>query len=224
MKTSTRMAAAITAGLALTLTACGGEDAAEPTPATQTTAAPTETPTGAGTGTATGDATDDDTDEATAAPAPETEEPGADVAFSTDPQQSADWPGSGGDLLPVDVRAGVHEGYERVVFDLEGADTPGWRVEYVDAAITDGKGEEIAVDGDATLQVIITGFRYPEKDETPAMGSYEAEDAELVEEVFVSGIFEGQNQAFIGLDHQAPFRVFVLPDPSRVVVDVQTGR
>ena len=42
--------------------------------------------------------------------------------------------------------------------------------------------------------------------------------------MYVSGIFEGQNQAFIGLDEQVPFRVFHLADPARVVVDVQTGQ
>lgn len=224
MRTSTRVAATITVGLALTLSACSTNGGDEPAPAGEATTSESETPTDDATSGATDDATDDVTgDDGTAGPADETDEP--DVAFGTEPQSSADWPGSGGDLLPVGVRVGAHEGYERVVFDLEGADAPGWRVEYVDAAISDGKGDEIDVDGDATLQVVLTGFRYPEgqaETERLAMGSYDAESAEEVEEVYVAGIFEGQNQAFIGLDGQVPFRVFALTDPARVVVDVRT--
>jgi hypothetical protein len=224
MRTTTKVAATITVGLALTLTACNTGGGDEPTPAGGATTTAPETPTDEATDDATSGATDDATGDGTAGPADETDEP--DVAFGTGPQSSADWPGSGGDLLPVGVRVGAHDGYERVVFDLEGSDAPGWRVEYVDAAVSEGKGDEIDVDGDATLQVILTGFRIPEgQEETDklAMGSYDADGAEEVEEVYVSGIFEGQNQAFIGVDEQVPFRVFALTDPARVVVDVQTA-
>ncbi|WP_164737388.1 hypothetical protein [Georgenia sp. SYP-B2076] len=222
MKTSTRVATAITAGLVLTLAACGSEPATDTSPSVPSTSAASEPATGSATETTAGEGS---TGEATAAPAQESDEPGADVAFTVDPQQSPAFPGGGGDLLPVDVRAGTHPGYERVVFDLEGADTPQWRVEYVDSAISEGKGDEIDVAGDATLQVITTGFRMPEPSETGklAQGAYAPGGTDLVKEVFVSGIFEGQNQAFIGLDAQAPFRVFTLSDPARIVVDVQTG-
>ncbi|MFD1504668.1 hypothetical protein ACFSBG_03160 [Georgenia yuyongxinii] len=226
MRTSTKVAVTITVGLALTLTACNTDSGDEPTPAGgATTTSASETPADEATDGATSGATDGATGgDGTAGQADETDEP--DVAFGTEPQSSADWPGSGGDLLPVGVRVGAHEGYERVVFDLEGSDSPGWRVEYVDAAISEGKGDEIDVDGDATLQVILTGFRIPEgqaETDKLAMGSFDAGSAEEVEEVYVSGIFEGQNQAFIGVDEQVPFRVFALTDPARVVVDVQTA-
>jgi len=226
MRRTARVVTSALAGMAL-LAACntGGENAApepaaEPTssPGEQTTApAPSPSPT----------TTDDGGDDSTAAPADETAEPTDDAAdYSTEPQYDPNWPSGGGDLLPTGVRVGGHEGYERVVFDFEGTGTPGWRVEYVDEAVEEGRGDVIDVDGDFTLQVIATGVRYPEGDDENgrvAQGSYDAEGAELVEEVHVTGIFEGQNQAFIGLDAQAPFRVFTLTDPARLVVDVRTN-
>lgn len=227
MRRSARVVTAALAGGAL-LAACSN-GGAEPTPAAPTTTvsptaaettSPSPSPTASG-----DDGQDDDDDGSTAAPAQETDAPTDAADYSTDPQNDPDWPSAGGELLPTGVRVGSHEGYERVVFDFEGTGTPGWRVEYVDEAVEDGRGEVVDVEGDFTLQVIATGVRYPEGDDETgrvAQGSYDAEDADLVEEVHVTGIFEGQNQAFIGLDEEAPFRVFTLTEPARLVVDVRT--
>jgi hypothetical protein len=227
MGRSARVVTATLAGAAL-LAACSNGGGAEPTPAeTATSPATAETASPSPSPTATDDGGDDAGDDgATAAPAEETVEPTDGADFSTDAQNDPGWPGGGGDLLPTGVRVGSHEGYERVVLDFEGAGTPGWRVEYVDEAIEEGRGDVVDVDGDFTLQVIATGVRYPEGDDENARvahGSYDAGDADLVEEVRVTGIFEGQNQAFIGLDEEAPFRVFTLTEPARLVVDVRTS-
>lgn len=227
MRRTARVVTTALAGMAL-LAACnsgGGNTAPEPageptsSPAEQTSApAPTATDDG-------GDDSDDGATAAPAAPADETAEPTDGADYSTEPQNDPGWPSSGGELLPTGVRVGSHEGYERVVFDFEGAGTPGWRVEYVDEAVEDGRGDVIDVGGNFTLQVIATGVRYPEgEDENGrvAQGSYSTDGADVIEEVRVTGIFEGQNQAFIGLDEKAPFRAFTLTAPARLVVDVQT--
>jgi hypothetical protein len=226
MRRSARVVMAALAGGAL-LAACSNGNG-EPAPVEPATVSPSPTQSASDTpsASATEGAGGQDDDGATAAPAQETDEPADAADYGTEPQNDPDWPSGGsGDLLPTGVRVGSHEGYERVVFDFEGTGTPGWRVEYVDEAVQDPKGDVVDVDGDFTLQVIATGVRYPEGDDETgrvAQGSYDAEDADLVEEVHVTGIFEGQNQAFIGLDEQAPFRVFTLTEPARLVVDVRT--
>lgn len=164
--------------------------------------------------------------ETTAPPAEETTEPGDGVVWSTDTQADPAFPGGGGDLLPVAVRVGDHAGFERVVLDFEGTGSPGWRVGYVDVAVGDPSGLEIDVDGDAILEVIATGVRYPEESEYDRVlgaGTVDAEETDEVEEIVVNSLFEGHFQAFIGLDEQRPFRVFTLTGPSRLVIDVQTG-
>lgn len=131
--------------------------------------------------------------------------------------------GSENDLLSTTVRIGSHSDYDRVVFDLDGDTTPGYRVSYVDRAIEDGSGATVEVGGDAILQVVITGTRYPGENETyeGGPGTYSLDASEAVEEVRLAGTFEGRTQAFIGVDDEdTPFRTFVLSNPARVVVDV----
>lgn len=187
----------------------------------------TASPTGDDLSTSTGDS---DVSTATAgAPEPEgtpdapTETP-EDQALAEPSLDPVEAPATGeSDLLSTTVRIGAHEGYDRVVFDLEGEGVPGYSVSYVDSAVENGSGTVLDVDGDAVLQVVITGTRYPAEDEAyeGGPGVYSLDAADVVEEVRLSGTFEGRTQAFIGIDDaDTPFRVFTLSDPARVVVDV----
>ncbi|MGB3256965.1 MAG: hypothetical protein WBG89_12170 [Ornithinimicrobium sp.] len=131
-----------------------------------------------------------------------------------------------GDLLSTTVRIGSYADFDRVVFDFEGQGTPGYRVSYVDSAVQDGSGATIDVDGDAILQVVMTGTRYPAEDEAyeGGPGTYSLDASEEVEQVRLSGTFEGTTQAFIGIDDEdTPFRAFILSEPARLVVDIGRG-
>lgn len=197
--------------------ACGGTDDA-PTRDASTSAAPPATTSPAATptptATATGDATDADADADAAAPAFP-----ADTAADT-ADASAD-----AALTVTDVRVGHHEGYDRVVFELGGTGTPGWRVEYVDAAVEDPTGETVDVAGDSPLQVVLTGTAYPHDTgltEFPLRQPVTAAGTTAVTEAVLLGTFEAQSQAFVGVTGEPrPFRAYLLPDPVRVVVDVQ---
>lgn len=132
----------------------------------------------------------------------------------------------GGPLSVTAVRAARQDGYDRVVFELDGREPgePGWRVMYVDDPRRDGSGDPVDVDGEATLVVLIQGAGYPFD-----TGAEEAEsvnvpgDLEVVADVELGAVFEGVYEAFIGVSREAPFRVFRLADPARVVVDVGHG-
>ncbi|MGB5951030.1 MAG: hypothetical protein WBG57_00795 [Ornithinimicrobium sp.] len=142
---------------------------------------------------------------------------------STDPAEAG---ATGDPLLATSVRIGSHQGYDRVIFDLEGEGTPGYRVFYVDSALENGSGARLDLQGDAILQVVMTGTRNPDADETfeGGPGTYSLEATDMVEEVRMSGTFEGSTQAFIGIDDEdAPFRAYVLSNPARLVVDVSHG-
>lgn len=126
-------------------------------------------------------------------------------------------------LLATTVSVGVYPDYDRVVFTLEGEGAPGYSVRYADEAVEDGSGASLEVDGDAVLQVNITGTRYPNEGETyeGGPGTFSPDGTEEVEQVRLLGTFEGQTQAFIGIDDaDTPFRVFTLSEPARLVVDV----
>ncbi|WP_161965195.1 AMIN-like domain-containing (lipo)protein [Ornithinimicrobium cerasi] len=123
----------------------------------------------------------------------------------------------------TDVRTGLHEGYDRVVLDLTGEEPAlGWFVSFVDEAVEDPSGLPLDVDGDAFLQVVVRGIDWttesPERyDGDPVEGA----GTEVVTEVVLGGLFEGQQQIVIGLTQETAFRVFSLPDPARIVIDVQ---
>lgn len=207
--------AAVVAAL-LALTACAGDDDGNDgaTSGSPSTVSPAPSPsTSASTGATDAPSGSTDDDGSTSAPPfpastdPDTSEPSADAA-----------------LTVTDVRVGRHDGFDRVVFELGGTGTPGWRVEYVPEAIEDGKGDVVDVAGDGTLQVMISGSGYPmDTGVTEYKGPNPLRVAETdeVEEVLLRGVFEGYTQAFIGTDEVSPFRVYALTDPTRVVVEVQ---
>ncbi|MBW8767342.1 MAG: hypothetical protein JF630_14330 [Geodermatophilales bacterium] len=121
------------------------------------------------------------------------------------------------------IRVGVHDGFDRVVLEVGGAGTPGWDVRYVDQATSQGSGEPIDIAGDAVLQVTLTGAAYPY--DTGVAEYYGAEPlsapgTKTVTEVVFDGTFEGTAVAFVGTSRKEPFRVYMLQDPSRVVIDV----
>jgi len=123
----------------------------------------------------------------------------------------------------TDIRIGRHDGFDRVVFEFGGPGTPGWDVRYVDQAASQGSGATVDLPGDGALQVTITGVGLP-----PDTGVAEysgprrlsARDTETVTEVVFDGTFEGTTVAFVGTESEAPFRVYLLQDPARIVLEV----
>src|SRR5688500_16610067 len=56
----------------------------------------------------------------------------------------------------VDVRAGSHPGFDRVVFEFEG-EVPEHTVTYVDQLVEDGSGNPVSLAGEANLEVVFQG-------------------------------------------------------------------
>ncbi|MEO9328919.1 AMIN-like domain-containing (lipo)protein [Gordonia aurantiaca] len=135
-------------------------------------------------------------------------------------------PASAGARLTVtDIRTGVHDGFDRVVYELDGAGTPGWRVAYVDEAIQDGSGRPVEVDGNGVLEVRILGSAYPHDSGAEPYGGPDpvrAQSGGAVVEVHGALVFEGITQSFIGVtEYGAPFTVVALTNPTRLVIDVR---
>jgi hypothetical protein len=127
----------------------------------------------------------------------------------------------------TDVRVASHQGFDRVVFEIGGDGRAGWGVLYQEQALTQGKGDEVELEGDAVLEVAlrniampfdapedVEAYDGPERIPGPADGAI----LEIVEDT----IFEGQQVFFVGLDEERPFRIARLDDPQRIVIDVVT--
>lgn len=207
-RTARRPLLAGTAVVALALlTACGTGDDAAPA---RTSAAPTATTAPTPSPSPTADADDAPTAPPTAAAGTgvSTAEPSADAA-----------------LTVTDVRVGHHDGFDRVVLELGGTGTPGWRVEYVDAAVADPSDEQVDLAGDSVLRVTVEGTVLPYETglaEAPIGVPLTAAGGTAVAEAVYLGAFEAQSQALVGVTGDPrPFRVQLLADPVRVVVDVE---
>jgi hypothetical protein len=124
----------------------------------------------------------------------------------------------------TDIRTGRHDGYDRVVFELGGKGTPGWDVAYVDQPASQGSGDPVDVAGDAALQVTITGAGYPYDtgvEEFSGPKPLPGSATKTVTEVVFDATFEGTTVAFVGTTAKAPFRVYALSNPTRVVLEVR---
>ncbi len=122
-----------------------------------------------------------------------------------------------------EIRTGRQDGYDRVVLEVGGTGTPGWDVRYVDQAYSQGTGDPVEVAGEAVLQVTITGAGYPHDtgvEEWAGPDPLPGNGTRTVTEVAWDATFEGTSVAFVGTTGEAPFRVYALEDPTRVVVEV----
>ena len=129
--------------------------------------------------------------------------------------------GSRGEV--VDVRAGRHACYDRLVVDVDG-DLDGYFVRYVPAVRQDGSGDPVPLRGGARLEVIATAGVRP-------TDAFFAGAGELVDvsryrtfrQVAWAGSFEGHTTVGLGVRARLPFRAFIVDGPgdrSRLVVDV----
>lgn len=126
------------------------------------------------------------------------------------------------------MRVAHHPGYDRVVFQLDGA-APGYRVDYVGQVVEDPSGRTLSLEGDASLHVVLRGATTDttfQATEGSTPSSYTGPrrllpDLPSIKEVRVIGDFEAVLSFGVGIDHKVPFRVFTLTNPTRVVVDVQ---
>jgi hypothetical protein len=120
----------------------------------------------------------------------------------------------------VDVRAGGHAGYDRVVFEFRGA-VPEHRVGYVDQLVEDGSGNPVSVAGAADLEVVFEGANAHHEDGTPTISPRRfSPGLTAVKEVAQLGDFEAMVSYGIGVDQRRPIEVSTLSSPSRLVIDV----
>ena len=123
----------------------------------------------------------------------------------------------------VDVRAGRHPGFDRVVFEFQGA-VPEHHVRYVDQLVEDGSGAPVSVAGSADLEVVFQGANAHEEDGTPSVSPRRfSPGLTAVKEVAQIGDFEAVVSYGIGLDRRRPLTVSTLSGPSRLVIDVSTA-
>jgi hypothetical protein len=125
------------------------------------------------------------------------------------------------------VRVAAHEGYERIVFEFDGA-VPGYKVEYVDRPVRQcGSGEVVALPGDAWLSMRFYPANAHTEEGRPTV-SAEGRDQDTagrlanLKRLKLICDFEAVTEFVGAVAMPGRFRVLELTGPKRVVVDVQT--
>ena len=216
-RTTTVTTVAVLSVLALALGGCSDDDPPTPVP-TQSSTAPTSPSPSASASTGTVSPTSSATPSGTAT---------VPAGFSLDEVSSPRYPNLGGDLGAIGVvRVGRHTGYDRVVWQFPGTGRPSFQVHYVDQPIADGSGDVVDVPGDAYIEVMISAVTIPaESVPRPKNASAASIAGTVIAQARpVYGGFEAVGQTFVGVrDRERPFRVAVLTNPTRLVVDIYSG-
>jgi hypothetical protein len=220
MRTSRTAAVSIVAVLSFLALALGGcSDDGPPAPMpTQSSPAPTSPSPSESASTASASPTGSATPSGTAS---------VPAGFSLDEVSSPRYPNLGGDLGAIGVvRVGRHTGYDRVVWQFPGSGRPSFQVHYVDQPIADGSGDVVDVPGAAYIEVMISSVTIPAENAPRPKNASAASIAGTViaQARPVYGGFEAVGQTFVGVrDRERPFRVAVLTNPTRLVVDIWSG-
>jgi hypothetical protein len=132
------------------------------------------------------------------------------------------------------VRAGRHECYDRVVFDLNGPADVGYTARYVPVVRAEASGAPVPVKGRAALQVVVRGPIYGTDNQghqpwrqPPAVGQDFIAPANVagwgaLAEVSFAGSFEGQTTFAVGVRGEHPFRIWTRSEQNdqHVILDI----
>lgn len=122
----------------------------------------------------------------------------------------------------LDLRFATHPRFDRVVIDVQGR-IPSWRTGYRRTFHYEGSGEVVPIRGRSGLQLVLS----------PADGHDRAGHSvydgpriarpgfRTLKAVAMTGDFEAHVVFALALRHRAPYRIFWLHDPQRLVVDVR---
>lgn len=137
--------------------------------------------------------------------------------------------------LPVtmvfhDVRGGEHTDFYRVVVEFKRDKNPEKRPEdmpleyaasWVDAPVSQGKGDVLDNSGKAFLDINIPGTTMPAGGFEPLYYSGEKNLKFGSIDVSVDGSYEGNTHLIVGMDKKREYGMTILEGPTRLVIDIK---
>lgn len=121
------------------------------------------------------------------------------------------------------VRTGRHQNFDRVVFEFEGNQLPGYRIEYVDKPVRNcGPGEVVQIGGYGFLLVQMIPAQAHTNEGQPTIKERAfAPNLPLIKELKMLCDFEADVQWILGLSAPNRYRALELSSPARLVIDVR---
>lgn len=120
----------------------------------------------------------------------------------------------------VGLRTAKHEGFDRVVVDVLGSN-PSYHIAYTRRLVQDGSGKPVRLRGSDKMLLVIHGARaHNRHGDTIYTGPRRRHvDLPTLRGVATAGDFEGEVSFGFTTNRRAPYRSFVLTNPTRIVID-----
>jgi hypothetical protein len=143
------------------------------------------------------------------------------VVYLTPPAVTTKAAAGSGIVTLRDVRIGKNDGYDRIVFEFDGAQLPGYEVKWVQAATQCASGMPVTTQGAAQLQVTLRSTQAHDAQGKSTIASLDMQPGyPAIKEARSSCDFEGVVSWVVGTITSG-YRVTELQNPTRLVVDVQ---
>jgi len=128
-----------------------------------------------------------------------------------------------GPVVLRDVRLARHPGFDRVVFEFEGGQLPGYKIEYVDRPVRQcGSGEVVKVAGDGWMSVRLTPAQaHTEAGKPTIKARSRRANLPVLKEMKIICDFEADVEWVLGMASPNRYRVLELAGPARLVVDIK---
>jgi hypothetical protein len=122
-----------------------------------------------------------------------------------------------------DVRAAAHDGYDRVVFEFEGAEMPSYHIEYIDKPVRAcGSGDVVPLKGDGWLEIRFTPAAAHTEDGEPTVKQRSmTPNLKIIKEMKATCDFEAEVEWVLGVASPNRYRVMELKNPTRLAVDIK---
>jgi hypothetical protein len=153
--------------------------------------------------------------------------------IQTNPNDIADFEGTVGvtnkkneiksTAVLTDVRAAEHGNYDRVVFQFEGAEMPGYKIVYIDKpARACGSGDVIPLKGDGWLEIKFTpAAAHTEAGQPTIKNRAQSPNFKIIREIKSTCDFEADVEWVLGVASPNKYRVMELKNPTRLAVDIK---
>lgn len=127
------------------------------------------------------------------------------------------------EMMIEDVRAGSHDGFDRLVVELSGTGSPSVIAGYEADPRQQASGYELRPAGNAYFTLLIQGvpLSMSADEKIVAKSDPSGVAAGNIVGVADGGVFEADAQYVVGLNAERPYKLTVLENPTRVVVDFQ---
>lgn len=121
------------------------------------------------------------------------------------------------------VRSARHAGYDRLVFEFEGAELPDYHIEYVDRPVRQcGSGKVVELPGSGWLEISFTPARAHTDTGAPTVKDRRrSPNHEIIRGLASVCDFEAVVTWVAGVAAPNRYRVLELKDPARLVIDIK---